>query len=84
MKKYSENNDKRGRREFIENSALTRFARGEGIWFGENELYFACTNGGPNQYGQVFRYRLFPDEGNEKNGSAPGTIELFARAAHVR
>ncbi len=57
-----------------------RFARGEGIWFGENELYFACTNGGPNQYGQVFRYRLSPDEGSEKSGSAPAVLELFAES----
>lgn len=55
-----------------------RFARGEGMWFGENELYFACTNGGPNKYGQVFRYSLSPDEGNENTGSTSATLELFA------
>jgi len=35
-----------------------RFARGEGMWTGEGEIYFACTNGGPNKWGQVFRYDL--------------------------
>ncbi len=32
------------------------FARGEGLWWGENEAYFACTNGGPDRFGQIFRY----------------------------
>lgn len=58
----------------------TRFARGEGIWFGERELYFACTNGGPNQYGQVFRYRLSPEEGSENGDSTAATLELFAES----
>jgi uncharacterized protein len=57
-----------------------RFARGEGMWFGENELYFACTNGGPDKYGQIFRYRLSPDEGNENKDSVPATLELFAES----
>ncbi|MGX7894519.1 alkaline phosphatase PhoX [Tsuneonella sp. HG222] len=34
------------------------FARGEGIWMGEGELYFTCTNGGAAQLGQVFRLRI--------------------------
>ncbi|AKS41403.1 alkaline phosphatase PhoX [Wenzhouxiangella marina] len=33
------------------------FARGEGLWWGDGEAYFACTNGGPDRYGQIFRYR---------------------------
>ena len=32
------------------------FARGEGIWFDNGEFYVACTNGGPNLKGQIFRY----------------------------
>lgn len=32
-----------------------RFARGEGIWMGEGELYFACTSGGTAKLGQIFR-----------------------------
>ncbi len=57
-----------------------RFARGEGMWYGENEIYFACTNGGPNKYGQIFRYKISPDEGNENSGSTPATLELFAES----
>jgi len=33
------------------------FARGEGIWMGEGELYFACTSGGVAEQGQIFRLR---------------------------
>jgi secreted PhoX family phosphatase len=31
------------------------FARGEGLWMGEGEMYFACTNGGAAKLGQIFR-----------------------------
>ena len=46
------------------------FARGEGIWMGERELYFCCTNGGAAKLGQIFR--LVPGRGN-----TPDTLELF-------
>ena len=32
-----------------------RFARGEGMWWGEGEIYFVCTNGGSAKKGQVWR-----------------------------
>ncbi|MGH6786481.1 MAG: alkaline phosphatase PhoX [Novosphingobium sp.] len=35
----------------------TLFARGEGIWMGAGELYFACTSGGAARLGQIFRLR---------------------------
>ena len=57
-----------------------RFARGEGIWFGEDELYFACTNGGPNQFGQVFRYATSPKEGTSEEANTPGILELYAES----
>jgi uncharacterized protein len=31
------------------------FARGEGIWMGEGELYFTATSGGAARQGQIFR-----------------------------
>lgn len=31
------------------------FARGEGIWMGDGELYFTCTNGGTAKLGQIYR-----------------------------
>ena len=32
------------------------FARGEGIYFGDNEMYFCCTSGGAQKLGQIMRY----------------------------
>lgn len=54
------------------------FARGEGAWWGDNEAYFAMTNGGANTLGQIFRYQPSPYEGTARESEAPGTIELFA------
>jgi hypothetical protein len=48
-----------------------QFSRGEGIWFGQGELYFCCTNGGANDVGQVWRY--IPGE----TAADGGYIELF-------
>lgn len=50
-------------------SGATRFARGEGMWYGDGEIYFACTNGGPKQFGQIFRYDIKSDK-----------LELFAES----
>lgn len=55
-----------------------RFARGEGTWFGDNELFFACTSGGQNQQGQVFRYVPGKFEGTNREHETPGKIQLFA------
>jgi hypothetical protein len=38
-------------------AGAARFARGEGMWFGRDEVFFACTNGGISKTGQIFRYR---------------------------
>ena len=57
-----------------------RFARGEGMWFGDGELFFACTNGGPAKGGQVFRYQPSPFEGKEEEMSQPGILELYAES----
>ncbi|MGE9296922.1 MAG: alkaline phosphatase PhoX, partial [Puniceicoccales bacterium] len=46
------------------------FARGEGMWMGSDELYFACTSGGPQMFGQIFRF--IPGRGKE-----PDQLELF-------
>jgi len=57
-----------------------RFARGEGIWFGDGELFFACTNGGLGRFGQVFRYRPSPAEGTPAEKDRPGQLTLFAES----
>jgi uncharacterized protein len=51
------------------------FARGEGLWFENGVLYFACTTGGPAQLGQVFRYRPAADGGN---------LRLFVESTDAR
>lgn len=57
-----------------------RFARGEGMWFGEGELFFACTNGGPNETGQVFRYQPSSVEGTPEERNETGILELYAES----
>lgn len=54
-----------------------RFARGEGMWFGEKELYFACTNGGKFRQGQILRYTPSEKEGQPEESDQPGTVEIF-------
>jgi secreted PhoX family phosphatase len=60
----------RGRKE---GAAL--FARGEGIWFGHDGCYFACTSGGRERFGQIFKYTPAPSE--EKESATGGTLQLF-------
>ncbi len=59
------------------NLGAARFARGEGMWYGNGEIYFACTSGGKNQKGQIWRYKPSPYEGNKREKEAPGEVELF-------
>jgi len=54
-----------------------RFARGEGMWAGQDGIYFACTNGGTRKQGQVFRYTPSPAEGTAAEVDNPGKLELF-------
>lgn len=50
------------------------FARGEGIWMGEDELYFTATSGGAAKLGQVFRLRP------SRSGGAD-SLDLFFESA---
>lgn len=59
------------------NKGAARFARGEGMWYGKNEFFFACTNGGEIGKGQIFRYVPSPYEGTAREKEAPGKLELF-------
>lgn len=56
------------------------FARGEGMWFGKGELYFACTNGGARKTGQIFRYipSLYEGTKQEREKAYHPKLELFA------
>lgn len=58
-------------------AGAARFARGEGMWYGNDEVYFACTNGGKENNGQIFRYVPSKDEGTTQEKDSPGTLELF-------
>jgi uncharacterized protein len=49
-----------------------QFSRGEGIWYGKNELYFCATSGGAAGLGQVWRYLPKEDQ-----------IELFVESESV-
>lgn len=58
-------------------AGAARFARGEGIWQGDDGIYFACTNGGRLQKGQIWRYVPSPFEGTPRESERPATLELF-------
>ena len=58
-------------------AGAARFARGEGIWTGKHEVYFACTNGGAKKAGQIWRYVPSPAEGTKQESEHPATLELF-------
>jgi uncharacterized protein len=53
------------------------FARGEGISFSPDGIYFTCTSGGPGRLGQIMRYRPSRFEGNSQERKAPGELQLF-------
>lgn len=53
------------------------FARGEGIHWGDNELYFCCTNGGAKQLGQIMRYQPSLHEGKNGENATSGRLQLF-------
>lgn len=54
-----------------------RFSTAGGIWYDNNELFFACTSGGVNFQGQIFRYIPSKYEGQPREKEFPGKIELF-------
>ena len=68
-------NDDLRRRGFAAGAA--RFARGEGMWYGDGSVFFACTNGGRIKRGQIWKYTPSPQEGTPDETDAPGTLELF-------
>ncbi|MFN0134092.1 MAG: alkaline phosphatase PhoX [Phycisphaerales bacterium] len=58
------------------------FARAEGMWYGRDAVYFACTNGGRLQKGQIWRYMPSAAEGRGSTAedASPGTLELFVES----
>ena len=58
-------------------AGAARFARGEGIFYGDGEVFMACTNGGEARKGQIWRYRPSSAEGTTGERDQPATLELF-------
>lgn len=63
-------------------AGAARFARGEGIWMGRDELHFVCTTGGRDQIGQIFTYQPSPHEGTDRESESPGRLTLFIEPSH--
>jgi len=59
-------------------------ARGEGIFWGDGELYLTATSGGPLRRGQILRYIPSRDEGRRGEARRPGRIQLFLESADER
>jgi secreted PhoX family phosphatase len=56
-------------------AGATLFARGEGIWMGDGELYFCCTSGGAAKLGQIFRLR--------PQSAAADRLQLFFESTSI-
>jgi hypothetical protein len=58
-------------------AGCARFARGEGMWWGDGCAFFAATEGGQSQRGQIWRYTPSADEGTAAEKHNPGSVELY-------
>lgn len=58
-------------------AGAARFARGEGMWYGDGAIYFACTTGGHKQIGQIWKYTPGNHEGTAEERRDRGRLELF-------
>ncbi|MEP4679023.1 MAG: alkaline phosphatase PhoX, partial [Lentilitoribacter sp.] len=56
------------------------FARGEGIHFGTNEMYFCCTSGGKKELGQIMRYVPTPLTANQSSDEQTGSLSIFVES----
>lgn len=61
-----------------------RFARGEGMWMGDGEVFWVCSAGGRAQIGQIFRYVPSAAEGTAREKVSPGRLELFIEPNDAR
>jgi len=57
-----------------------KFARGEGIWYGDGTIFIACTEAGQHHKGQIWKYTPSPSEGTSDERTYPGQLELFIEA----
>ena len=59
-------------------------ARGEGVFWGKDELYLTATSGGPLQRGQILRYQPSALEGDTGAAADAGRVQLFVESADER
>ena len=50
-----------------QSKGAAKFARGEGMWWADGSVYFACTSGGKKKHGQIWKFT-----------PATQTLELYA------
>ena len=65
-------------------AGAVKVARGEGIFWGADELYLTATSGGPLRRGQILRYVPSPHEGGANEARTPGRIQLFVESTDLR
>ncbi len=58
-------------------AGATLVSRGEGLHWGDGELFLTATSGGPIQRGQILRYVPSRAEGTPGERQRPGRIQLF-------
>jgi secreted PhoX family phosphatase len=56
------------------------FNGGEGIHFGDGEMYLTVKSGGPIERGQILRYVPSRDEGKRGEARRPGRMQLFVES----
>jgi secreted PhoX family phosphatase len=61
-------------------AGATLVARGEGLHWGDGEMYLTATSGGPIQRGQILRYVPSRFEGSLGERLRPGRIQLFVES----
>lgn len=64
-------------------AGATVFARGEGCWWGDGEVWFCCTNGGATRRGQLFRYRPEGDGGMLELFLEPSQSDLLTNGDNL-
>ena len=78
---HNPNNDLASR---MVDAGAANFTRGEGMWFGDNEVFFCCTDGGPERIGQIWRYRPSQLEGQAGETDQPGELTLLVQTTDER
>lgn len=64
-------------------AGATLFARGEGCWWSEEELFFCCTNGGRSKRGQLFRFKPEGDGGELELFLEPDRSDLLTNGDNL-